>query len=161
MNNWTKAFWVLFIIAGALVITGSFIRIMFLDILLGIIVIAIGIQKLGEDLYGEELDREKGEIKEGVKYLTNWIDSNQNLTKNIKTRHEHRFHHIDRKRIEMDGIMKKGYRELAKKILETENKLNEISRALVAEIKERDKKHKKDIESIRIRLETIKKRMKR
>lgn len=139
MDYWSSIFWLLFIIAGGFVIAGSFIRLIFLDILLGLILIAIGILKLGEEIANRNLSRRHKNINESIDYLTNQLGASTNLTRALKERHDHRFLHLDRKRTEIENRVEKNYRELARKIMDVESRLNEIGRALAHEIKEVEK----------------------
>ena len=45
----------------------------------------------------------------------------------MKQRHEYRLYHLDKKRAEMEQKMESGYRDLAKKLFDIENKLNELA----------------------------------
>ena len=139
MDYWSSTFWLLFVIAGGFIITGSFIRLIFLDILLGLILIAIGVLKLSEDLARRNLGRRHSNISESIDYLADQLGTSTNLTRALRERHDHRFLHLDRKRAEIERGMDRNYRELAKKIIEVENRLNEIGGALAHEIREVEK----------------------
>ena len=51
MTNWNRAFWIMFLIMGILVIAGALLSVIFLEILLGIFVISIGLLKLIASLF--------------------------------------------------------------------------------------------------------------
>lgn len=155
MDYWNTAFWLLFVIAGGFVIAGSFIRLIFLDILLGLILIAIGVMKLGEEIANRNLSRRHSSISESIDYLTNQLGASTNLTRALRERHDHRFLHLDRKRAEIESRIEKSYRELAKKIMDVENSLNEIGRALAQEIREVEKAGKNNSKRLEEKIKTV------
>lgn len=156
MDYWSSAFWLLFVIAGGFVIAGSFIRLIFLDILLGLILIAIGVLKLNEDITRKGLRRRHNNINESIDYLTNQIGTSTNMTRMLRERHDHRFLHLDKKRAEIEDKIEDNYRDLAKKIIHVENKLNEIGRALTQEIRDTEKTDTSSFRKLEEKIKTIK-----
>jgi DNA anti-recombination protein RmuC len=156
MDYWSSVFWLLFVIAGGFVITGSFIRLIFLDILLGLILIAIGVLKLNEDITKRNLGRRHNNINESINYLTNQLGTSTTLTRALRERYDHRFLHLDKKRAEIEGRIEGNYRELAKKIMNVENRVNEIGRALTQEIRELEKTDKNNSKRLEEKIKTVK-----
>jgi hypothetical protein len=70
-----------------------------------------------------------------VKKMKSWLSSQHELTKALKDVHDRRFHHVDRKGTELDETLEKRYRELIGKIIEVENRLNLVSRAVITSAK--------------------------
>lgn len=155
MDYWSSIFWLLFVIAGGFVITGSFIRLVFLDILLGLILIAIGVLKLSEDITRKNLSRRHSNISESMDYLANQIGTSTNLARALRDRHNHRFLHLDRKRAEIEDRIEENYRQLAKKIINVENSLNEIGRALAQEIREVEKAGKSNTNELEEKIKRV------
>lgn len=130
MNNLNKVFWVLFIVIGAFIIVGA-LGIIFVDILIGLAVIVIGIHKLEEEFKSKRIFREQEKTNNDIHSISRWMESSDVLTQSMKTRNENRFFHIDNKRAALERELEEKYRDLARKTLELDNKFNEISRAFV------------------------------
>lgn len=133
-NQWDKVFWALFIVIGAIIVIGTLGNVFIFDILLGVAVIIIGTQKLAEDIKTIKINNEQEKINENINNISHWLNSSYNYTKNIRDRSEYRFYHMNNKRIKTDekiGGMERDMEILAKKMIDLENKLNEISRVFV------------------------------
>jgi len=138
MAHWNNAFWVLFIIMGALVIAGFAIRVLYLDLVLGFFVIAIGVFKLGEELTSKEISEKHEDIKDNIRYLSHQMDAGNLFTRKIKEKHEHRFLRLDSRRNEIESTVEEKYDSLAKKLIQLENKLNDVTKAIVEVSKRHD-----------------------
>lgn len=156
MDYWNIVFWLLFVIVGGFVITGSFIRVIFIDILFGLFLVIIGVLKLCEDITRRNIDRKHENMNKNMDYLTNRVGMNTTLTKILKEKHNHRFMHMDRKRAEIENAIENNYRELAKKIMHVENKLNEVGNALAREIREIEKTGKNRFEKTEKKIKMLK-----
>ena len=135
VSQWDKVFWALYIIIGAIIVIGTIGNLFVFDILLGVAVIIIGSQKLAEDFRSIKLNYEQARINENINNISHWINSSHNYTKNLKSRHEYRFYHMDKKRIESEKKleeMEKDIETIAKKVISLENKLNEIIRVFLS-----------------------------
>ena len=67
-------------------------------------------------------------------YMAQWLDASHDYMKLIKNRHDNRVFHLDRKRALQDskiGIQDSkieiNHRDIVKKIIEIENRLNELT----------------------------------
>jgi hypothetical protein len=155
MTGWNTAFWVLFVIMGILVVSATFVRILYLDLMLGFLVIAIGLLKLGEEMSDRELRARHNNINESIKYLTHQLDSSNFFTNRIKEKHETRFLRMDTKRAEIEQIVEDKFDSLAKKLIDHENQLKDITKATVHVSKKHDsfakeaQKKLKDVDKIR------------
>jgi hypothetical protein len=128
-----KIFWVLFIVIGAVLISGMVINVFFIDILLGLFLVIIGLYKFGEEHITDSMRNEQERVSEDMDNVMEWLSHSYEFTKRMRDRHENRLHHLDSKRAEMDGKIEKNYRELVRKIIEVENRLNKTSRDLLRE----------------------------
>jgi len=138
MTQWNRAFWILFAVMGMIVITGFIVRVLYIEIILGFLVIAIGILKLGEELTRKEIQDNHDNFKDNIRYLSHQIDAGNLFARRIKERHEHRFLKLDSRRGEIEDIIDDKYDSLAKKIIHVENKLNTASKAIVEVAKRHD-----------------------
>jgi hypothetical protein len=138
MAHWNKAFWLLFIVMGALVVSGLIVRVLYLDIVLGIFVIAIGVLKLGEEMSSKEIVNRHGDINDNIRYLSHQMDAGNLFARRVKERHEHRFLKLDNRRTDIENIIDEKYDSVAKKVIQLENKLNDVTKALVMVSKRHD-----------------------
>lgn len=131
MTHWNKAFWLLFVVIGAIVVAGLIVRVLYLDILLGFLVISIGLLKLGEELSSKEIKDKHNDINDNIRYLSHQVDAGNQFARRVKERHEHRFLKLDNRRTDIENIIDEKYDSLAKKLIQLENKSNDISKAIV------------------------------
>jgi len=129
-----KIFWLFFIIIGIFVIGGIFINLFFIDILLGLILIVIGVQRLDEEYHKKSLESERRKTKETMDYMAQWLDASHDYIKLVKNRHEHRIFNLDKKRADLDSKIdiqdnriEMNHRDIVRKIIEIENRLNELT----------------------------------
>ncbi len=127
MNQWNRIFWAFFIFIGVVIILGTLAGVAYMELLLGLIIIILGIQKLGEEIHSSDIRKGQEKISRNMDYLTHWSNSTYDYIKNMKQRHEYRLYHLDKKRAEMEQRMESGYRDFAKKLFEMENKINELA----------------------------------
>ena len=132
MNGWDKAFWLLFIAIEASIVGANVFFFSALGVILGFAVVAAGLAKVGESAFHMRASRELSDQKETVKKLTAWLNRQYELTQGIRGIYDHRFHHHDRKRGELQDDIDRKYRELAGKIIDVENRMNLISKALLS-----------------------------
>lgn len=131
MNNWNKLFWLLFIAAGALMISGVLRNLFFAEIVLGLLLIALGLAKIGEEMSDRTLRRSQERVKDSLEYLTMLMESNHEFSKKLKDKHEIRLSRLDKKRAATDTDVHKKHRLVASKIIDIENKLSKVSKAIV------------------------------
>lgn len=155
MTHWNKAFWLMFIAAGILVTAGSFLRVMYLDILLGFLVIAIGTLKLSDEFAHLESRGKHRDMGESLKYLTHQIDKSNEIASRIDHRHESRFLHMDSKRAEIENKIEDNYDSLAKKIIHVENRMSDVVKAVV-EVAKRQEAAAKGTAAARKKVERVK-----
>jgi hypothetical protein len=128
-----KIFWALFIVLGATLISGMIANMFYVDVLLGLFVITIGLYKLGEEFITNSFRKEQQRVSEDMDNIMEWLSHSYDFTKRLKDSHENRIHHLDSKRAEMGDKVENNYRELVKKIIQVENKLNRTTREMSKE----------------------------
>jgi superfamily II RNA helicase len=127
MNQWNRIFWGFFIFIGLVIVIGTLLKVAYLEILFGLIVIILGIQKLGEEIRSREVDENQKKMSRNMDYLTHWTNATYDYIKNMKQKHEYRLYHLDKKRAEMESKLDESYRDFARKLLELENRMNELA----------------------------------
>ena len=133
MNVWDRTFWMLFVLLEAAVVLASSWFFSPLAIIVGFVVVTAGFAKLGDYVFHKKTRTELRESREVVKKVTGWLDRQYELTQGIKNVYDHRFHHSERKRTEMQEEIERRYRELAGKIIELENRINLVSRVVISQ----------------------------
>ncbi len=123
-----KVFWLLFIILGSFMISGMILNIIYIDIILGLFIVTIGLYKLGEEFITDRLGHEQKRIVNDMDGVLEWLNHSYEFTKSLQSRHENRIHKLDNKRAHMDKKIENNYREIVRKIIEVENKLNKTTK---------------------------------
>ena len=131
MNKWDRAFWIMFVLLELAVIAASIWYYTPIAVILGFAVIGAGFAKLGDHVFHRNIDSEIRDHKDTMEKIKKWLDSQHELTRAIKTVHERRFQSLDKKGADFDEKLEKSYRELAGKIIDLENKMNLVSRAIL------------------------------
>lgn len=131
LNHRNKIFWTFFILLGGFIIFGVLGSIYYIDVIIGLSAIAIGVMKLGEELSSRDLRAEQERIAEDINDISNWLAQNHTFVKKIKDKQDYRFMQFDKKRAELENRFEKQYRDIARKIIEVENRLNKNSKTLV------------------------------
>ncbi len=131
MTQWNKAFWAIFVMLGAIIIAGSIVHILFLDIIFGLLVIGVGVAKLAEEISSRRLQRKHAVMNESINYLTRQVDSTTGTTERLKDASESRFFKIDRRLSDIGGRMENRYDDAVKKVISLENRLNEHSKLML------------------------------
>lgn len=139
LSHWDKIFWIFFLILGILFTVASFIRFIYLDIFLGVLIMAMGLEKLSEELIRKRHSEHEKRYAEQLREMKEQIDQSIRKAQSIYEKSDLRFHNAESKRSEIEQKIEDNYDSLAKKIIQLENKMNEISRFLVAEFRERKK----------------------
>jgi predicted HTH transcriptional regulator len=129
MNHWNRTFWAFFVLLGILITIGIFIDAFLLYVFLGMVVISMGIMKLGEELSNEKIKDEHRRLRETMDYVTQWMNSNQDFVSAVKDKTDYRFYHVNRRKNDLEQKIEDNYRSVVKKIIDLENKLSELARA--------------------------------
>jgi len=124
------AFWAFFMLAGAILIAGFITSRIFADLLLSTVVIAIGLHGLLEEFTHRENRKAFGRIEGSLQQLTEWVEKSHLFAKSTKEKHELRLYHLDSRRAQAEQKLEKRNRELSRKIVDLENKLNSVKKSL-------------------------------
>ena len=100
--------------------------------------IAIGILKLGEEFGSNEIKDRHENFTDSMRYLNHVVDNTSALHTRTNERHDNRFHRLDVKRADLEKKIGDNYDSLAKKIIQQENKLNDVTKAVVEIAKRHD-----------------------
>ncbi|MEM5871598.1 MAG: hypothetical protein QW051_01860 [Candidatus Aenigmatarchaeota archaeon] len=131
-KHWDKIFWVFFALMCITVSIGTlsgFISLEFFAIL-GILLIIIGAGKLAEEISKHKLLVYQDDIYRKLHQLSQHLEKTFNIASMNKDKTEFRIQKLDQKRSELEKEMKKNYRDLARKIIELENKVNKLAKAI-------------------------------
>jgi hypothetical protein len=143
-------FWTVFILSGAVLISGLITNIIFLDILLSTIVIAIGFHGLLEEITARENRKAFRKLDDSLQQLSEWFQKSHLFIKSIKEKHELRLHHLDTKRAQTEQKLEKKSRELTKRMIEIENKFNTLKKSLSEKYKPLTKPERRYARAIKI-----------
>jgi hypothetical protein len=133
MNKWDRIFWMLFVLLEIAVILGSVWFYSPALFIVGFVIIVAGFSKVGEHVRHQDTRHELLKNREKMEKMTNWLNSQYELTQGIKNLHDHRLHKMDMKRADIEGTIDKKYTELAGKMIDIENRLSLVSRALLSQ----------------------------
>jgi hypothetical protein len=133
MHKWDKTFWMLFVLLEVAIILGNIWFFTPVGVIVGFVLIAIALARFGDYLLHKKNSGLLSSNTESVEKMKSWLNNQYQLTQGIKDLHEYRFHRMENKKISLDEKMDRNYRELAGKIIDVENKLNLVSRALVSQ----------------------------
>lgn len=135
MNRWDRAFWMMFVLLEVAIILGNMWFYSPIGIIVGFIVVVAGFAKVGDHVFHKDMRSKVLENKEAVKKMTNWLNRQYELTQGLKNIHDSRIHKLDGKRTDLEDQVERKYRELAGKIIDLENRLSLVSRALLSQSK--------------------------
>jgi len=128
VTHYNKVFWALFLAAVAVLLGGLFGNLPLFDVLLALILIVIALHKVEEDVLHSKIDYEKTYTDANIRRMNHLLGNHHIFTRNLKDVHEYRLHNLDTRRAELDFRLEQNYRELVRKIIEVENKLNDLSK---------------------------------
>lgn len=132
-EHYNKVFWAIFIIA-ALLLIGSLFSGGLLEIALGMVLIAVGLHRL--DLEFNHKDHENGlqTVKNYMQNMGSWVNSKHSSAEEWNRKYDLRLHSLDKKRASFEKKTEQQYRDLVRKLLETESKLRKMEKDLAKKI---------------------------
>lgn len=133
MHKWDRTFWMMFVLLEASIILGSTWYFTPIGVIVGFVLIAVALARFGDYLMHKHNSGLLNKNTENVERMKNWLSNQYQLTQGIKDLHDYRFHMMDNKKVALNEKMEKGYRELAGKIIDVENRLNLVSRTLISQ----------------------------
>jgi len=131
MTEWNRVFWLVFIVLGAIVIAGSMVHILYLDLIFGLLVIGVGVAKLAEEITDRRLQKKHAAMNESIGYLTRQVDSTTGTAERLKDTSDSRFFKIHNRLNEIDETMDDKYDDAVRKVITLENRLNEHSKMML------------------------------
>jgi hypothetical protein len=131
-RHWDKIFWTFFALIGLTVAIGGFAGLMPAEflMLLGAFIIIIGAGKLAEEITKRKLMGYQDDIYRKMHQISQHLEKTFDIASMNKDKTEFRIQKLDQKRGEMEKQMNKNYRELARKIIELENRMNKLTKAM-------------------------------
>ncbi len=129
-THYNKVFWGLFLVALVIMATSLTGSLPLFDVLLALILIVIALHKVEEDILHTKLNNERADSNINMRRLNHLLGNHYNFTRSLRDIHEFRLHNLDIRRAELDAKIEQKYRELVRKVIEVENELNKISRAV-------------------------------
>jgi hypothetical protein len=132
-RHYSKLFWPLFALAGATFIFTIYLgmaSLFYLEIILGVALVVVGIHMLGEEFAHGSVRRAQDDSIRAINELLQWAEKSYDYTRAFKDRHERRIHRLDHKRTELEGKVEQQFRSAVRKIIDMENKLSKTVRSL-------------------------------
>ena len=126
-------FWMLFLLAGAVLIAGLFTGTIIIDVLLSTLVIAVGFHGLIEELSSREPRRNFKKIDDSLFQISEWLEKTYMFARSTKEKHDLRLHHLDTKRSQAEERTEKKLKEFSKRMIDLENKHNSLKKSLAPE----------------------------
>lgn len=144
--KWNQVFWGLFIIAAAIMVVGFFANVIYVDIMLGLIVVGMGLSMIAFEITSRKLRKDQYRISEALDFVAQWLENSHNYNKAMHRKSDIRFHNYDKKHADIETKIEDNYRSLARKIIEVENKLNMITKAEIRDVARQAVKEAKAVE---------------
>ncbi len=133
MHKHDKVFWMLFVLLEFAIVLGSAWSFTPIGAIVGFVLLGVAFARFGDYLLHKERTAQMNRHNNAIERMKSWLNNQYELTQGIKDLHDYRFHKMERKKIEIDEKVERKYRELAGKIIDVENRLNLVSRALIAQ----------------------------
>ena len=127
------AFWLAFILTGAFLISGLITGIFYIDMLLSLLVIAVGFHGILEEVTARENRNAYRKIDSSLQQLSEWFQKSHLSAKSMQEKHELRLHNLDTKRGQMEQRLERKSRELTTRMIYLENKYNSMQKSLATE----------------------------
>jgi hypothetical protein len=131
MTNWNRVFWAAFVILGAAVIVGYAARVLYLDVLFGLLVVGIGAAKLAEEIAHRRMHLRERMMHDSIKYLTRQVDSAASTAEHLRGSADSRFFRIDSRLRELGDNLDDKYEDSVKKVVQMENRLNDHTKMML------------------------------
>jgi ABC-type transport system involved in cytochrome bd biosynthesis fused ATPase/permease subunit len=122
-----SVFWLLFIVLVLFAVFGVIFNLFLIDILIGLVVVLIGIQKLIEERHKNEMERKQNSANDTLKHISQWLDASHEFMSTMKNTHEGKLSELEKKKTDVDETIENNYRDVVKKVIELENKFNELT----------------------------------
>ncbi|MBN1896879.1 MAG: hypothetical protein JW789_04115 [Candidatus Aenigmarchaeota archaeon] len=133
MHKWDKTFWMMFVLLETVIIAGNIWFFTPVGVIVGFVLIAIALARFGDYLLHKENKHRIKKSEDSVEKMKGWLNNQYQLTQGIKDLHDYRFHKMEKKKIILDEKIDRNYRDIAGKLIDLENRLNMVSRALISQ----------------------------
>ncbi|MFH0956863.1 MAG: hypothetical protein V1813_03300 [Candidatus Aenigmatarchaeota archaeon] len=133
MHRYDKVFWMLFVLLEAAIIAGNAWNYTPMGAIMGFLVLAVGFARFGDYMAHKEREVVMRSHESAIEGMKGWLNNQYQLTQGIRDLHDYRLHNMEKRKIELEEKLEKNYRELAGKILDVENRLNLVSRVVIAQ----------------------------
>ena len=133
MHKYDKTFWMLFVLLELTIIMGNVWFFSPLCVILGFVVLGVAFARFGDYILHKERETQMKRHNQAIEKMKSWLNNQYHLTQGIRDLHDYRFHSMDRKKADLEEKIEDKYTDLAKKIIEVENRLNLVSRVVIAQ----------------------------
>jgi hypothetical protein len=133
MHRYDKIFWMLFVLLEAAIIAGNAWNYTPMGAIMGFLVLAIGFARFGDYVSHKEREIAMKGHENSIEKMKGWLNNQYQLTQGIRDLHDYRLHNMEKRKIELEEKLEQNYRELAGKIMAVENRLNLVSRVVIAQ----------------------------
>ena len=127
-RHWDKVFWLFFILMCLAIAAGGVMGLISLEffVVLGIFMVIMGAGKLASEITHRKVMNYQDDIYKKLHQMTQHLEKTFELASMNKEKTEFRIGKMHQSRKEMDKKIDRNYRELAKKIIDTENRINKL-----------------------------------
>jgi hypothetical protein len=131
-RHWDKVFWTFFILMGIAVAIGGVTGLVSFEffVMLGIFMVIMGAGKLAAEISNRRIINYQDDLYGKMHQLSQHLEKTFELASMNKDKTEFRIGKLHQSRKEIEKKVDKNYRELARKIIDVENKLNKMNRTL-------------------------------
>ena len=124
-----KLFWGVFTVALLFLLASLFSRGL-IEIALGLVLVAVGLHRLDLELKHRNQEDSRKKFENYLQNVGNWLNSNHSTNNDWASKYDLRLHNLDKKRASFEKKVEKEYRDLVRKFIETESKLNRLAKTL-------------------------------
>ncbi|MFH1237343.1 MAG: hypothetical protein V1648_02985 [Candidatus Aenigmatarchaeota archaeon] len=127
-RHWDKIFWLFFILMCIAIAIGGVTRLISAEffVVLGIFMVIMGAGKLASEITHRKVMNYQDDIYKKLHQMSQHIEKTFELASMNKEKNEFRIGKLHQSRKDMDKKIDKNYRDLARKIIETENSVNKL-----------------------------------
>ncbi|MEE9323812.1 MAG: MGMT family protein [Candidatus Aenigmarchaeota archaeon] len=132
-RHWDKIFWIVFVVTGISAAAGGMMNLISFEFFLafGLFMVIIGAGKLAEEISKHKLINYQDDLYRKIHQISQHLEKTFNLADSHKNKTEFRLHKLDQRRKEMEMTIESKYRDLARKIIGTENRMSRVSKILI------------------------------
>jgi len=127
---WSQVFWIIFIILGVILILVSRFDAFLTGLFMGLVIIILGLQKIAEDRDFQHLYMRQKTVDKNLREMSSFIDRTY-VPERSRGHAGLTIPELDKAKKEIESRMDSDMERLAKKMLEIENKVNQLSRSIV------------------------------